>query len=90
MSKLWEEGSPIAGQPEKMAQIAIRRYHSAARRGVSPSDAQARIADLTKGLIEHFETNPKLVGPLRKDYQYAAERIDQILKEKNKGMNNSY
>ncbi len=90
ITKLWQEGSPIAGQPEVMVQIAIRRYYSAGRRGVNPSDAQTRVADLTKGLIAHFENDPKLVGPLRKDYEYAAQRIDQILREENKGMNNSY
>ena len=32
----------------------------------------ARIEDLAKGLRDHFEENPQLVGPLMDDYRHLA------------------
>jgi hypothetical protein len=54
---------------------------SAERRGVKTSDPDARLRDLTKGLIAHFEKDPALVGPLKSDYECVAARVAKVLGE---------
>jgi hypothetical protein len=76
---LWEEGCPVAMNPEETAPIAIRRWNSSARRGVKQSDIQARIRDLAKGLVARFEQEPELVGPLMRDYECVAARVAAVL-----------
>src|SRR3954452_11294543 len=73
--RAWDEGCPVAGHPEQMAPVAIRRWESSMRRGIMPSDLEGRTRDLAKGLIAAFEVDPALIGPLRIDYEYLAERI---------------
>ena len=72
----WEAGSPVVGSdPARRAEIArraLRRWNSAPRRGMA---ADRRVADLARGLIEAFEPDLALVGPLARDYEYLAARI---------------
>ncbi|MEM9345629.1 MAG: hypothetical protein AAGB26_03315 [Planctomycetota bacterium] len=75
----WEEGSPVAQHAEEMARIAIRRWSSSARRGIDQMDKDARIRDLTKGFVEQFEDDPKLIGPLIRDYEYVASKVAAAL-----------
>ncbi len=68
-----EEGCPIASAAyetariAEMAQIAVRRWLSFRRRGVVANRFDDRLKDLAKGLIERFEREPRLVGPLKVD-----------------------
>jgi hypothetical protein len=79
ISQAWAEGCPVASRPAEIATIAIRRWLSSERRGLRPSDRGARVRDLAKGLVSHFESEPALVGPLLRDYEYLAERIAAAL-----------
>lgn len=76
----WEAGCPVAGsEPGRRAEIArraVRRWRSANRRGASP---QHRVEDLAIGLIAAFESEPKAVGPLARDYDYLAAQIAAAL-----------
>jgi hypothetical protein len=74
-----DEGCPVASRPEEIAPVAIRRWGSSSRRGLKPSDRQGRIRDLAKGLVAHFDFEPTLVGPLRKDYEYLAACVAEAL-----------
>ena len=76
--RLSEEGCPVAGHPEDLADVAVRRWRSSRSRLTKPSMA-SRIQDLAKGLIEHCEHNPKEVGPLKRDYEHVAECIAPLL-----------
>ncbi len=38
-----------------------------------------RLEDLAKGLRDHFEPDPKMVGPLMEDYRYLASCIASVL-----------
>ena len=73
------EGCPVASRPEEIALVAIRRWGSSSRRGLKPSDRKGRIRDLAKGLIAHFDFEPTLIGPLRKDYEYLAACVAEAL-----------
>src|SRR5688572_19850777 len=75
--ELRAEGCPVA-KPD-MGSIAIRRWFSSARRGVKQNDLDARVRDLAKGLIAQFEANPRLVGPLMRDYECVARRVARAL-----------
>ena len=79
IARLWEEGCPVASRPEEIAAIALRRWMSAGRRGVEASDREARVRDLTRGVVFHFERDPALVGPLRLDYECVAARVADVL-----------
>ena len=82
ITKLWEDGCPVASQPEEMAPVAIRRWLSGGRRGLDPSDREDRIRDLIKGLISQFERDRHLVGALRSDYEHVARAIAGVLEKK--------
>ena len=82
IAALWEEGCPVASDPAETAPIAIRRWNSSARRGVKAGDFRARTHDLAKGLVYHFERDPKLVGPLWRDYEYLADRIASVFQSR--------
>jgi hypothetical protein len=74
----WEAGCPVAGSnPVRRAEVArraVRRWGSAARRGVPPG-----AKDLAAGLIAAFEPEPKVVGPLACDYEHLASCIAAAL-----------
>lgn len=82
----WNEGSPVAGRRaeewQRTAEIAIRRISSFARRDVPIGNRQAQINDITNGLIQAFEDQPRLVGPLKIDYEYVAQQaLDAATRE---------
>ena len=81
MAEAWDEGCPVAQRAAETAPIALRRWRSGARRHVPLHSREARIQDLADGLIERFETNPRLVGALKRDYEYLAARIVDLLLE---------
>ncbi len=86
----WEEGGPIASvayetaQIAEMASIAVRRWLSSGRRGVAADRFDDRTRDLAKGLIGRFERDPRLVGPLKVDYEHLAGRIADALLAKDR------
>jgi hypothetical protein len=47
----------------------MRSFH---RRGVPINDRPRCVRDLAKGLASRFEIEPRLVGPLIKDYEFVA------------------
>ena len=79
----WKSGCPVAPQSpeaaENPARVMIRRWRSARRRGVDESDRAARIRDLVKGMVEQWGDDPKLLGPLVKDYEYLAGEAAKVL-----------
>jgi hypothetical protein len=57
-----------------MAQMAFRRWRSFSRRSrIRKASRADRIRDLARGLVEAFEPDPRLVGPLMRDYECVAE-----------------
>jgi hypothetical protein len=72
----WDDGCPVvsheATKRQKVASLALRRIRSFERRGIASAD---EIKDLASGLIVQLEENPRLVGPLRADYEYLAAKI---------------
>lgn len=75
----WDDGCPVASDPEGTATVALRRTASARRplRGVP--DREQRIEDLAKGLRDRLEKDPGLTGPLMADHRHLAERIIDAL-----------
>ena len=75
----WQAGCPVAGwRPESQAaaaEVCLRRYRSLARRNVDSADRPAQIKDLARGMVEAFEPDLKLVGPLIRDYEWLAEQV---------------
>ena len=81
----WEDGCPVAsGDPNKSANIAVRRWFSSSRRKVKAKDREAKIRDLAKGLVQTFEEKPELVGPIIADYLWLAEQIAEVLEPSEK------
>ena len=79
VAEAWEAGCPVADwRPEgqaKTAELALRRLGSQRRRGVSPDDREAQVADLARGLIEASEPGVETVGALARDYEWLAELV---------------
>jgi hypothetical protein len=74
ISDAWTEGCPVTGYTqdafEQKADVAIRRWDSIERRRPKKVlTIEDRIEDLAKGLRNHFSPDPKMVGPLMKDYR---------------------
>jgi hypothetical protein len=79
LQELWDDGCPVVGsRRDEMARLALRRWRSGARRRVRPV-IEDRMRDLTAGLIEAFEPEPRLVGSLKCDYRCVAERLAREL-----------
>lgn len=89
LAQAWDSGSPAAGQTKaaraERAAIALRRIRSFERRGVNERDTPSAVMDLANGLVAHLERNPKLIGPLLKDYQYIAEKLLDAYREASSG-----
>lgn len=79
LADLWHQGCPIASPTdrERLVDIGLRRWRSFHRRHprVRQPSHVARIRDLVGGLVEAGEPEPRLVGPLVKDYECVAEAI---------------
>src|SRR5262245_24373648 len=75
----WDAGCPVATAPEEKAHVAIRRWRTSQRRGISQDDMPARIRDMAMGFVDQFEKDRKLVGPLIVDYEYLAGEIAKVL-----------
>jgi len=75
----FQDGSPVAGQSldrrREIALAALRRIRSFRRRRVPINDRSHCVRDLAKGLVDHLEDEPGLVGPLMKDYQFIASGL---------------
>jgi hypothetical protein len=71
----WDDGCPVASDPEGMATVALRRVASVGRRLRGTPGREQRIEDLAKGLRDRYEENPKLTGPLVGDYRHLATKI---------------
>jgi hypothetical protein len=72
-----DDGCPIGYETEAVAKIALRRYRSQGRRRVK-DNRPAKMQDLSKGIIEHFDDR-RLVGPGKTDYLYIAGAIIDVL-----------
>ena len=77
----WDDGCPVAGHPEELAPFAVRRWQSAGRRIKGKADRESRIRDLTNGLIQAQEKDPDVVGRLKVDYRYLAEKIAEGIEQ---------
>ena len=79
LTRAFDDGSPVAGQSlerrREIAVAALRRIRSFRRRSVSIDYRTHCVHDLAKGLAEHLEAEPNLVGPLIKDYQLVASGL---------------
>ena len=65
---------PVPEQRERMAEVAFRRWRSFGRRSAARHPSRAdRIRDLAHGLVDALEPDPRLVGPLMRDYECVAE-----------------
>lgn len=75
----WNEGSPVAGQTteewERTAQVILRRIRSMDRRNFYHDDFSKQLRYIAEGMVQEFERDPNLVGPLIVDYMYVAERV---------------
>ena len=75
----WNSGSPVAGQSieqrREIAVVVLRRIRSFRRRGAPIHDRGFCVRDLAKGLVACCEAEPKLVGPLMRDYEFVASRL---------------
>lgn len=78
LEQCWRSGSPAAGQSAEdwklMSQCIIRRVRSFETRRVVPEDRRSQVRDVAKGLVQTFESSPKLIGPLIADYEFVAEQ----------------
>jgi hypothetical protein len=79
--RLWEEGCPVAQDPPATARVALRRWYSVERRHGRTPSREIRIGDVARGLIEVFERDPRLVGPLKRDYLCVAEAVAEAVEE---------
>ena len=75
IDEAWNSGCPIAGHAGVLAPVAVRRWQSFHRRLGDKPDFDAKVQDLAKGIIAAQESDPSLIGPLKKDYLFLAERI---------------
>jgi hypothetical protein len=74
-------GCPVATPAEPIARFAIRRWHSVGRRHKYPT-LEARISDLTTGLVATFEPEPKNYSWARTEFRHIAETVADILRQR--------
>ncbi|TCC25097.1 hypothetical protein [Kribbella speibonae] len=78
--ELCESGSPVL-RPETIDQtlaVAVRRWQSFSRRNDRTPDLDTRTHDLAKGLLNAFEADSTLAGPLKADYQHLAKTLANV------------
>ncbi|WP_410792038.1 hypothetical protein [Kribbella sp. C-35] len=78
--ELCESGSPVV-RPEtvdKTLAVAVRRWLSLHRRSERTQDINTRTNDLAKGLLNAFEPDPTLAGPLKSDYHHLATTLANV------------
>jgi hypothetical protein len=57
----------------------LRRWRTAANRRIGVGDIEAHVQDLVGYLIAIREREPRLVGPLKVDYEYLARCVAKRL-----------
>ncbi|MCW3820842.1 hypothetical protein ONA91_41120 [Micromonospora sp. DR5-3] len=76
-------GSPLlrtSEQGERIAKVAFRRWRSFDRRSRVRRPSRAdRIRDLAHGLADALEADPRLVGPLMRDYECLAKAFAAVI-----------
>ncbi len=79
IADLWVRGCPVAGpdERERLVNVGLRRVRSFRRRHprIRLPSHEDKVRDLVLGLIETFEPEPRIVGPLAKDYECVARAI---------------
>jgi hypothetical protein len=79
IADLWVQGCPVAGpdERERLVNVGFRRVRSFCRRHprIRQPSHEDKVRDLVRGLIETFEPEPRLVGPLAEDYECVAQAI---------------
>ncbi|WP_341718328.1 hypothetical protein QQG74_00490 [Micromonospora sp. FIMYZ51] len=71
---------PIPAQRERIATVAFRRWRSFERRSRIRRPTRAdRIRDLARGIVDALEPDPRLVGPLMRDYECLAETFAAVV-----------
>jgi len=78
--ELCESGSPVI-RPEtvdKTLAVAVRRWQSFHRRNDRIADLDTRTNDLAKGILNAFEADPTLAGPLKADYHHLARTLANV------------
>jgi hypothetical protein len=79
--ELCESGSPVvrAETVDKTLAVAVRRWQSFDRRNSDGApDVDTRTHDLAKGLLNTFEPDPTLAGPLKSDYHHLATTLANV------------
>ena len=79
--ELCESGSPVV-RPDTVDEIlavAVRRWQSFHRRNSDRApDVNTRTNDLARGLLNTFEPDPTLAGPLKSDYHHLAATLATV------------
>ncbi len=71
---------PVPEHRERMAEVAFRRWRTFGRRSRTRHPSRAdRVRDLAHGLVDALEPNPRLVGPLARDYECVAEAFAAVV-----------
>jgi hypothetical protein len=79
--ELCESGSPVVRPDtvDKTLAVAVRRWQSFHRRNSDrTADVGTRTDDLAKGLLNTFEPDPTLTGPLKTDYHHLATTLANV------------
>ena len=82
LSRLWDEGCPMA-RPDgrsRMIAIGLRRWRSFERRNKRKRPTlDDRVEDLAEGLRDAFEPDRKMVGPMMQHYRCVAKAMATVL-----------
>jgi hypothetical protein len=82
LSRLWDEGCPMAhpASRSRMIEIGLRRWRSFERRNKRKRPTlDDRVEDLAVGLRDAFEPDRKLVGPMMMHYRCVAKAMAPVL-----------